>query len=315
MSIPLALALFLGGLALVIFFAEKLVSGVVGTAAGFGVSAFWISVVFIGFDPENLAVGVTAGYEQAFGIALGSVVGAAMVAVALALGVTSLIVPLKFEQAPRRILVVPVLAVALAWGLVLDGELSRFDGAVLLLGYVAAVGYLLHLNRKGVDIKAGGEVAETLERASERSRLRALGLMALSLTGILAGSEMLVHASKGLIASFGLSETVFGMTVLALLVSVEELARELPAAIKKRPDITYGNVLGSVLAFFLFNAGLLGLVRPVPVDPQTKWFYLPVCAATVLMTSLVMATRRVPRWVGVALVATYLVFVGYGYIQ
>jgi cation:H+ antiporter len=71
------IAMFIGGLALMIYFAEKLVAGVVGTAAGFGLSAFWISVVFIGFDPENLAVGVTGSYEQLSGIALGSVVGAA----------------------------------------------------------------------------------------------------------------------------------------------------------------------------------------------------------------------------------------------
>ena len=315
MSIPLAIGMFIVGLVLVIYFAEKLVAGVVGTAAGFGVSAFWISVVFIGFDPENLAVGVTGSYEQVSGIALGSVVGSAMVAVALALGVTALIVPLRFEQAPRRILLVPVVAVALAWGLIVDGELSRLDGGILLLGYVVAISYLLHLNRRGIDIKAGGEVAETLEKVGERSRWKALGLMVLSLAAIVLGSQLLVKASSQLISRLGWSDTLFGMTVLAFLVSVEEIARELPAAIKKRPDITYGNVLGSVLAFFLFNAGLIALVRPVRIDAQTQWFYVPACAATILMTSIVMATRRVPRWIGGILVATYVVFVGYGFVR
>jgi cation:H+ antiporter len=313
--LPLTIGMFIWGLLLVIYFAEKLVAGVVGTAAGFGVSAFWLSVVFIGFDPENLAVGVSGSYEQVSGIALGSVIGAAMVAVALALGVTALVVPLTFERAPRRILLVPVIAAALAWGLMVDGELSRADGGILLLGYVAAVGYLLHLNRRGIDIKAGGEVAETLEKVGERSRWKALGLMLLSLAGIVAGSEILVKASKQLLSRFGWSDTLFGMTVLAFLVSIEELARELPAALKKRPDITYGNVLGSVLAFFLFNAGLMALVRPVQVDVQTQRFYMPACAATVLMTSIVMATRKVPRWIGGVLVATYIVFVVYGYLR
>jgi cation:H+ antiporter len=139
--------------------------------------------------------------------------------------------------------------------------------------------------------------------------------MVLSLGAIVLGSEMLVKASCQLIARFGWSDTLFGMTVLAFLVSIEELARELPAAIKKRPDITYGNVLGSVLAFFLFNAGLVALVRPVHVDPQTRSFYVPVCAATILLTSIVMATRKVPRWFGGILVAIYAVFVGYGYVR
>jgi cation:H+ antiporter len=307
--------MFIGGLALVIYFAEKLVAGVVGTAAGFGLSAFWISVVFVGFDPENLAVGVTGSYEQISGIALGSMVGAAMVAVALALGVTALIVPLSFERVPRRILLVPVLAVALAWGLMIDGQLSRLDGGILLVGYLAAVGYLLHLNRRGVDIKAGGEVAETLEKVGERSRWKALLLMVLSLAAIVVGSELLVKASSQLMARFGWSDTLFGMTVLAFLVSIEELARSLPAAFQKRPDITYGNVLGSVLAFFLFNAGIIALVRPVHVDPQTQWFYMPVCVATIALTSIVMATRKVPRWIGGVLVATYIAFVAYGFVR
>lgn len=315
MSVPFAVVLFIIGLALVIHFAEKLVAGVVGTAAGFGLSAFWISVVFIGFDPENLAVGVTGTYEQVAGIALGSVIGAAMVAVALALGITAMIVPLTFASAPRRILLVPVAAVALAWALMIDGRLSRLDGGILLSAYVAAIAYLLHLNRRGVDVKAGGEVAETLGKVGERSRWKALGLMALSLAGIVAGSEMLVQASGQLISRLGWSDTLFGMTVLAFLVSVEEIGRELPAAIKKRPDITYGNVLGSVLAFFLLNAGLIALVRPVQVDPQTRWFYMPACAATVVMTSIAMATRKIPRWFGGILVATYIIFVAYGYVR
>jgi cation:H+ antiporter len=237
MSIPFAAVLFVIGLALVIYFAEKLVAGVVGTAAGFGLSTFWISVVFIGFDPENLAVGITGSYEQVAGIALGSVVGAAMVAVALALGVTALIVPLTFARAPRRILLVPVVAVALAWALMIDGLLSRLDGGILLLGYAAAIAYLLHLNRRGIDIQAGGEVAETLGKVGERSRWKALGLMVLSLGGIVAGSEILVKASSQLISRFGWSDTLFGMTVLALLISVEELARESSALVEIDPGL------------------------------------------------------------------------------
>jgi hypothetical protein len=56
-------------------------------------------------------------------------------------------------------------------------------------------------------------------------------------------------------------------------------------------------------------------VRAVHVDPQTRWFHVPVCAATILLTSIAMATHKVPRWFGGVLVATYIVFVGYGYVR
>ena len=77
---------------------------------------------------------------------------------------------------------------------------------------------------------------------------------------------MLVSGSETIIEHLGLSDTVFGMKILAFLVSMEELARELPAAMKGRPDISFGNVVGYMLAFFLFNAGIIVLVSPVTVD-------------------------------------------------
>jgi cation:H+ antiporter len=126
---------------------------------------------------------------------------------------------------------------------------------------------------------------------------------------------LLVAGSERLLARFGLSETVFGMTFLALAVSVEELARELPAARRGRPEISFGNVAGSILAFFLCNAGLIALIRPVVVDPSVMRFYLPVCLVTVAFATACLATLRVPRWAGGVLVAAYVVFFAGAYLR
>jgi cation:H+ antiporter len=309
MEVLFTVGLFAVGLALVLYFAEKLVQGAVATAAGFGVPVFVISVIFIGFDPENLAVGAVGSFEGSSGIALGSVVGAAMVAVAFALGLTALIVPLSFGQAPKRILAVPVLAVLLFGVLAWDGSLSRLDGGILLGAFLLAVGGLLWMGRRGLTIEPAGEVAETLGQAGRLSKWKALGLLVVSLAAIVIGSEMLVTASQTVMGWFGLSATVFGMTVLAFAVSVEEIARELPAALKGRPDITFGNIVGSVLAFFCFNAGVIALVRPVSIEPPVWTFYYPVCAVTVAAVSLCMLLKRIPRWAGAILVLLYLGFV------
>ncbi len=125
---------------------------------------------------------------------------------------------------------------------------------------------------------------------------------------------MLVTGSKTLIVLLGLSDTVFGMTILAFLVSIEELARELPAAMKGRPEISFGNVAGSILAFFLFNAGIIALVSPVTVGAEVLRFYLPLCFGTVIVVSLFMMTKKIPRWAGGILVLLYLIFVVGGYI-
>lgn len=303
-----ALALFISGLLLVIYFSEKLVEGVVGTSITLGISAFLISVIFIGFDPENLILGSVASYEEAAGIALGTILGSAMVAIALAFGITALIAPMEFKSAPAGIIMVPVASVSLLILLSLDGMLTRIDGIYLLAGFFLALWYLVRLSTRGLDIKPTGEVEETLQKEKTPTAWKSIALFVLSLAAIIGGSEMLITASETLIGSLGLSETVFGMTILALLVSIEELARELPAALRGRPDISYGNVSGSVLAFFLFNAGIIALIRPIPISEEILFFHLPMCAVTVAFISFCMLIKKINRWSGIVLVALYAAF-------
>lgn len=145
MNLTGSVVLSVAGVVLVISFAEKPVTGVAGTSAGFAVSAFIITVVFIGFDPQNLALGAVGSLANVSGIALGSIIGAAIVAISLAFGVTALIVPMEFERARRPVLAVPVAAVMLFAALARGGTLSRLDGDILLIGFVAAVLSLIWL--------------------------------------------------------------------------------------------------------------------------------------------------------------------------
>jgi cation:H+ antiporter len=125
---------------------------------------------------------------------------------------------------------------------------------------------------------------------------------------------MLVSGAQTLLKRFEMSDLPFGMTILAFLVSIEELERELPAARQGRPDISFGNVLGSILAFFLCNAGIIALVQPVPIDHAVLTFYLPLTFITTAMVSGFMPTKRVPRWAGSVLIFLYAVFVVGGWL-
>lgn len=312
MALPLVV--FVAGILLIVYFSEKLVEATVGTSLGFGISTFLISVIFIGFDPENLGLGAMASYEGVVGIAIGTIIGSAMVAIALAFGITALISPMKFRQVPMQIPLIQVGAVLLFGALSFDGMLSRIDGLLLLAGYGAAVWYLIYLGEKGLDIRPTGEAAEVLEEGKEFGRWRAAAQLAGSLVAIVVGSEFVIWAFEEIIAGYELSDTVFGITVLALLVSIEEVARELPAAMKGRPEITVGNVIGSVMAFFLFNAGIIALVRPVPVSAEVFNFYLPLSLGIVLFVTFLMIRKSIPRWAGFILVVAYLLFFARGYL-
>jgi len=305
MDVLIDVGLFGIGLAVVIASAERLVESTVGVSRHVGVSAFLLGVVAIGFDAENLAVGLAASHEASAGIALGTIVGSAMVAIALAFGLTAVIVPLEFEHVPRRILGLLVAAIALLGGLAADGTLSRLDGALLLSGYALAVWLLWRWDHAGI------EVVPTAPGAEEGEAPAGWGdglWFVAALVGVVLGSELLLRGARPLIEALGWTDTLFGMTLLAVLISAEEVARELPAALRGRPDISFSNVVGSVLAFFCFNAGAIALLRPVPVGPTTRTFYLPVCGAALLLIVGLMAAGRVPRWGGALLLGLYGVF-------
>jgi len=307
-----ALAPIAVGVALVLYFAGRLVDAARGTARAIGVSSFFVAVGFIGFDPENLGVGAAGAYEGVTGIALGSIIGAAMVAIVLALGITVLLAPLEFEEAPKRILALPVLAVLLFGLVALDGRISRPDGAVLLAGHAIAMMMILFLDRRGaIIVGSGGKGPKVDDR---RDPWRALGLLALSLAGIAGGSALIVGGSETIIEWLGITETFYGMTILAFVISVEEVAREAPAALRGHPEISLGNVIGSALAFFLMNAGIIALVRPIPVDIAVLRFHLPMAlGTTAFVAGTVAATRRLPRWAGLVLVFAYAAFVAGSY--
>lgn len=277
MSWPMvwSIVLVATGLGLVVVAAEQLVKATVGFARGIGASTFLVAVIFLGFDPENLAVGAVASAEHAPGIAAATVVGSATVAVALALGIAALVAPMRFERVPRPVLAVPAATVVLILVLAVDGQLSRLDGAVLVAAYLAGLVALGRLGRRGLDIRPSGEVAKELPKAERLGPVEAGLLLAGALVVIVLASELLVTGARDLLTELGLSQTVLGMTVLVLALSAEELAREVIPALRGHPEIAIGNVVGSVLAFFGLNAGVIALIRPLPIDTPTRVFYCP----------------------------------------
>lgn len=308
------LLMLIVGLVMVIYSAEKLVKGVVGVSLGFGISAFLVSTMFVGFDPENLATGAAGAFENIHGIAFGSILGASMVAIALAFGASALLAKLKFKKVSKPVLLTPIIATVFLYGLSIDGLLSRFDGILLIVAFIAAVVYVTKASKKGLDIKPERELEESLEEAKKLSKWKSITIFVLSLAGIVIGSELLVNGAKPLIQLLGISDTVFGMTILAFLISIEELARELPAARKGRADISYGNVVGSIFHFFLLNAGIIALVNPIQIDSIVLTFYFPIVLVTIIFTSLVMMKKEFPKWAGIILILLYVLFVIKGYV-
>jgi cation:H+ antiporter len=137
------------------------VEGLVGVSLAFRLSTFLLAVLLVGFDAENLGLGIDAAARSLPGIALGTIIGASMVATAFAIGLTAIIKPVEFGLSRKRVLLIAPVAVLVAWLLFLDGTLSRIDGVVLLAMFVGLVAYLIWEAKQGLVIR--GEAHEAME--------------------------------------------------------------------------------------------------------------------------------------------------------
>lgn len=289
--------MFIIGIIVLLFSAEKLVDSTESFAAMIGLSSFVISTLFIGFDPENLGVGIVAALSNSNGIVMGTIIGSLMIAIALAFGITLIATRINMSNIPRETALIQIFAAVLFYLLIIDKSLSRIDGAILLVGFIISMYYLVRSSKKN----------RRIEKTS-------IIWFIVSLLGIILGSELVVRGARIIIQSIGISSTLFGMTILALSISIEELFRELPAAIKGKADISYGNVFGSIMYFLLFNAGIIALITPIRIDPIIIYSYMPLLIITILWLSKILYMQKTSRIDGLLLIVIYALFVMVGIV-
>ncbi len=283
MSAFLGIALFVIGVLLAIWATERLV----GLSVAFRLSAFAVGAVLSGFEVENpeachpersegsvgavlsgfemenVAVGLASGARGTAPVALGTVFGGAIFLVCVALGVSAVLFPLEIRL-PRGVLVV-FAASPLLVGLSLIALITpRWTGAVLLIVFVAAMIYLVNVSRHQ-NFLVSGEVKE--EQEKQRPLWMALTLTLIGIVVIGIGGELVAQGAEGIIAALGVSALIMGMIVSPAAIELEEVIRQAVPSKEGRPDVSAGNLVGTLLYFLLFNLGLIALLTPVRVDP------------------------------------------------
>jgi len=297
-SLALSLAAFGGGAWLLVESVEGLVKALTGWAAAAGLSGLALSALVLGFDVESTGAGVAANLDGLPGTALGTSVGAAVFLVTVGLGLAAVVAPFSVPT-PRPILVVAVLATAFPVALLVDGTLSRTDGALLVLAFVPLVGVLV------VSARRAGQAPEP---DAERPRRLWLRLVA-GLAGLVVGAEVLVLGTRGIVESLGISETVFGLLVVAAAVSFEEVVLEMVPAHRGQPEISVGNALGTLLFLLTGSLGVIALVKPLAVPEAVTSFHAPALVIAVLLLLALLVRGRLGRLEGAVLIAVYGAYV------
>ena len=298
------------GLLILVFAGDALVKGAVNLALRLGIPALVVSltVVAFGTSAPELLVSVQAILDEAPGLALGNVVGSNTANVLLVLGVPAMIATLHTGACEtRRDYVYMLGATALFVLLCLTGRLVWWHGAILLAA-LAAVLIATFVSSRGAEVEIEG--AEPGLPGWKLSTFLALGLVGLPL-----GAGLLVGGATEIARAFGVSETVIGLTLVAIGTSLPELATTVMAAIRRHADVALGNVIGSNLFNLLGIMGVATLVGPVPVDAGFLLFDLWVMVgATLLLVPFVFMRRDLTRAWGIGLTGLYVAYIAVSFL-
>lgn len=310
----------LGGLVLLIGGGELLVRGAVGVATRLGVSPLVIGLTLVGFGTSTpeLVTSVQAALSGSPGIAYGNVVGSNIANILLILGIAALLTPIAVaSQALRRDGLV-MLAVAVVFAACAAAfPLGRVVGIVFLAALCLYVYLAFQQERVAVapDHGAVYDKSLALEQVDaglspERPRSSSLwaGLL-IALGGlvlVVLGGNFLVGGAVALARGFGISETVIGLTIVAVGTSMPELVTSVVAALKRQGDVAFGNIVGSNIYNIIGIGGFTALIAPgaVPVE-IVRFDNLVMIGVSVVLLLVAHTGLRISRAEGAVLVALY----------
>lgn len=300
--------LILVGFIILIVGAHFLVDGASGMAKRFNVSNLVIGLTVVAFGtsaPElvvNLVAALNPGTTD---IALTNIIGSNMINTYVILGVAALIYPIVSQKSSRRFdmplsLMAPVAVLLLVWGM--NGQVNRAGGLILLLFFIWFMTVMIR--------KAMKHPEEAEEDFKPMKIWLAIIMILGGLGGLIGGAQLIVPSATRIAESWGVSQSVIGLTIVALGTSLPELATSAVAAFKKNSDIALGNVVGSNIFNVFFVLAVSAIIRPLPAYSNI-YTDLIITALGSLLTLIFVYTNKthsIKRWGGATLLLIYSAF-------
>lgn len=308
----MTIILFFAGLLLLYFGAEYMVSGSSRFALSLGVRPLIIgmTIVALATSMPEMMVSLTAVLKGTSDIAAGNIIGSNIANIGLILGAAALLAPMKVAKSTlKKDIPIMLAASVLLFLFALDGQLGFVDGLLLVSGLVLFILYCIFGHRReGSNVSAD----EAVVAEEKRHRGRDLVLILVGIIGLGVGAELMVRSAITIARSFGISDMIIGMTVVALGTSLPELAASMMGAWKGEMDLSVGNVIGSNIFNLFFVLGICSMIRPIPIDPGTLRFELPLMLLfSFALLPLIGRRMKIGRTEGSILLVGYLLFVGF----
>lgn len=302
------------GLAVLMWSADLFVDGAAGAARSLGMSTLLVGMIIIGFGTSapEMSVSVLSAMQGNPGIALGNAYGSNITNIALILGITALISPVIIRsQVLKNELPILLGITFLAYFHLKDGQITRIEAIVELI-VLLVVFIWMTLQSRNKSSKGDALEVELAYELEQMKPLRAWSLLIVGLVLLVVSSRILVWGSVNIAQSFGVSDLIIGLTVIAIGTSLPELASSIAAARKGEHDLAVGNVIGSNLFNTLAVVGLAGVIHPMQLPAEViSRDWMVMLSLTVLLFALGFGPKEkgeksINRFGGGFLVATYI---------
>lgn len=310
----LDLLLIAGGLALLTVGSDKLVEGSSAIALKLGVSPLLIGITIVAFGTSapELIVSINAALSGNGGISVGNVVGSNIANIGLILGLASIITPMAVHVNLIRRDIPIMIGISLVSGFFIFGaEVSRLEGLFLFSGLIAFLYFSVKWARAESPDPALVRELEAPVVESDLSTPKAWAWTLLGLAMLAGGSEALVRGAVSIAEALGMSQTLIGLTIVAIGTSLPELATSVTAALKGESDIAVGNVVGSNIFNALGILGISAMMRPLPTATFSLVDLGVMLGFTILMLPMARNDSRILRWEAALLLGGYVAYMAW----
>ena len=307
--------LLIVGIVILIIAGDWMVRGAAALARHWGVPALIVGLTIVAFGTSapELVVGVQAVMQGAGQLAAGNVIGSNIANVLLALGLPALImaIPTNMTGVARNALVclfATVLFISLAF---IQNPLITWQGAILFLGIVIYLLWMFRLSKAGIHDPILDEMTEIEEGEDGLPRNVWVSFLyvIIGIAGLIVGGKFIVDNAVIIAGAMGISETIIGLTIVAIGTSLPEIATVVVASYRGHSEVAIGNVLGSNVFNLFAVMGATALTGPVPIEPQLLTFDVWVMlAASAALLVFVLRRQPIGKFMGVIFLIGYILY-------
>jgi cation:H+ antiporter len=306
------------GLAILVWSADKFVEGATATANHLGVPILLIGMIVVGFGTSapEMVVAAIAAMEGNPNLALGNAFGSNIANIALILGMTALLAPILVHSNIVKKEMPILLGITIVPGImILNSEISTLEGILLLLGFVAILGWQIYTTMKNKNDALIEEETEELE-GLDMSKKEGIFWLIAGIILLIISSKILVWGAVDIATQFGVSDLIIGLTIVAVGTSLPELAAAIAAVKKGEHDLAIGNVVGSNMFNILLVIGVGAVITPMTNIPAEALYrdFLVMLALTVALFIMAYGFKgsepKITRLEGIVLLISFFAYMG-----